>query len=580
MAAAALTCTMAPGALPAHAEEVSPRPADGVLTLEGRGFGHGRGMSQWGAYGAADAGLNWQSIIDFYYPGAKAATLTDSSMRVWISRDNDGSTMLPAQDGLTYTVGRTARRLPTGATYTAWRIVGGASLAMEYRDAAGIWRPYSVGRLGSKTAIVLSAPTGRVRVSMPNGLVEEFTGSISVFPSGGKAITVLNTNMESYLRGVVPSEMPTSWHSQALAAQSVAARTYAASYRARKRAAGSVWDICDTITCQVYKPAASYRGATRTVHDSARADAAIQTTKGAVLRTPSGGFVHAEFSASNGGYTVDGGAFSQVAKPDPYDGRMANTVHTWSKQVNVSTLEKKYGLGTLQTIRVLRRDGNGPLGGRVGTVRLEGSAATKDVSGAQLRSTLGLRSDWFAFPAVGGASGTQRPGQAGKPGPIAPVAPAPGKIRAGADALRVNWIGDRNTDVLSLRLGRLVVARGLPGGKSASPVPVPGSPSGLTRLFGSADISGNRRLDVVAITASGQMKVMKGAAGGRIVGVNTLGRGWSGMTAVRLLDLTGDNRADLLVRDSAGRAWVYPGTAAAGFGARSAASKAQAKLLG
>lgn len=536
-------------------------------------------MSQWGAYGAADAGLAWRSILNFYYPGATSATLPDSSMRVWISRDNDGSTTFPAQKGLSFTVGRAHRNLPSGPGYTAWRVVGGSALALQYRDPAGIWKPYSLGTVGPRTAIVFAAPTGRVRVSMPTGLVDEFTGSISVFPSGGKAITVLNTTMESYLRGVVPSEMPTSWHAQALAAQSVAARTYAASYRARKRGAGSVWDICDTVSCQVYKPAASYRGAARTQHDNARADEAIRATRGAVLRTASGGFVHAEFSASNGGHTVDGGAFAQVAKPDPYDGRMANTVHTWSKQVNVTTLEKKFGLGTLQTIRVLGRDGNGPLGGRVRRVQLQGTAGAKELSGAQMRSALGLRSDWFALAPVAGASAAQRPGQATPPRPTVPPAPSAPRIAAGADSVRVNWIGDRNTDTLALRLGRLTVARGLPGGKTASPVPVTGSPSGLARLFGSADVSGNRRLDVVALNSTGRMIVMKGAAGGRIAGVNTLGRGWTSMKAVRLLDLTRDGRADLLVRDAAGRSWVYPGTPASGFGARRAATTAQAATL-
>lgn len=576
MAAVVLTATVAPGALAAHAEEVSPRPANGILTLDGRGYGHGRGMSQWGAYGAADAGLDWRSILDFYYPGAKSGTLPDPSMRVWISRDNDGAATFPAQNGLSLTVGRARRNLPSGPNYTAWRVVGGSALALQHRDSAGGWKPYSVGIVGPRTAMVFAAPAGRVRVTMPTGIVDEFTGSISVFPSSGKAITVLNTTMEAYLRGVVPSEMPTSWHAQALAAQSVAARTYAASYRARKRGAGAVWDICDTITCQVYKPAASYRGATRTQHDNARSDEAIRATRGSVLRTASGGFVHAEFSASNGGHTVDGGAFSQVAKPDPYDGRMANTVHTWSKQVNVATLEKKFGLGTLQRVRVLSRDGFGPLGGRVGRVRLEGTAGAKELTGEQARSSLGLRSDWFALASVGGASGSQRPGQAAQPGPTVPRAPS---VVAGADSVRVNWIGDRNTDTLALRLGRLTVARGLPGGNSAPPVPVVGSPSGLARLLGSADVSGNRRLDVVAVSSTGRMIVMKGAAGGRIVGVNTLGRGWTRMKAVRLVDLTGDGRADLLVRDAAGRSWVYPGTAASGFGARFAATKAHVAML-
>src|SRR5699024_10685861 len=53
----------------AAAAEHHPRPASGSWEVQGRGWGHGIGMSQWGAQGAATQGLGHRKILEFYYPG-------------------------------------------------------------------------------------------------------------------------------------------------------------------------------------------------------------------------------------------------------------------------------------------------------------------------------------------------------------------------------------------------------------------------------------------------------------------------------------------------------------------------------
>ena len=76
-ALAGLLSTLAVGlvaaAPPAAAEEVLERPASGVWAVEGRGWGHGRGMSQWGAQGAASQGVSAEQIVSTYYPGTERA---------------------------------------------------------------------------------------------------------------------------------------------------------------------------------------------------------------------------------------------------------------------------------------------------------------------------------------------------------------------------------------------------------------------------------------------------------------------------------------------------------------------------
>ena len=69
-------------ASPAAAEEVVERPAGGVFAVEGHGWGHGRGMSQWGSQGAATLGRTAEEIVSTYYPGTTRTVLAPAPMRV------------------------------------------------------------------------------------------------------------------------------------------------------------------------------------------------------------------------------------------------------------------------------------------------------------------------------------------------------------------------------------------------------------------------------------------------------------------------------------------------------------------
>src|SRR4051812_9809244 len=74
---------VAAGAVPRQGNFVAF--ASGTITLHGRGNGHGHGMSQYGAQGAAIAGLTSQQIVAFYYPGTTLDTIAASTVRVSIS---------------------------------------------------------------------------------------------------------------------------------------------------------------------------------------------------------------------------------------------------------------------------------------------------------------------------------------------------------------------------------------------------------------------------------------------------------------------------------------------------------------
>ncbi|HYO86339.1 MAG TPA: SpoIID/LytB domain-containing protein [Dermatophilaceae bacterium] len=397
----------------ASAEVTRPAARASTMVLVGRGYGHGRGMSQWGAYGAAARhGLSWRRILSFYYPGTVATSQSNTTLKVWISEDRDANTTVLPVAGLTVTVAGRTLTVPVGASYRAWRAVGGISLSVQYRDARGTWRAFpsslpkstdvafSSGPLTSYTRAA-RAMTRTVRLVLPSGRTRELRGVLHATVSGGTSRSILHSTMESYLRGVVPAEMPASWHTNALSAQAVAARTYAAAYRDRQRARKAAWDICDTISCQVFSGVAQYSlGGTRAAKEHPRTDAAIAAANGVVLRSSAArgaGLANTEFSAANGGYTVGGAAGYIVAKPDPYDGAVSNPSNSWTTSVSIATLQSRYRLGRLSEVRVLKRDGRGALGGRVLQLQLVGSSRTVTVTGAQLRSALRLKSDWFAF---------------------------------------------------------------------------------------------------------------------------------------------------------------------------------------
>jgi peptidoglycan hydrolase-like amidase len=80
-----------------------------------------------------------------------------------------------------------------------------------------------------------------------------------------------------------------------------------------------------------------------------------------------------------------------AAKADEYDPATA-----WKSSITVSRVSSAYpSIGTLRSVQVVARDGNGRWGGRVRTLRLHGSKKSMNISGDKARSVFGLRSTWF-----------------------------------------------------------------------------------------------------------------------------------------------------------------------------------------
>lgn len=383
------------GALAAPSAEASPavKPSGGKFVIKGSGYGHGHGMSQYGAYGAAEKGLSWKQILDFYYPRTTLKEMSSATtLKVWVTADNDNNLrVLPAAGLKVYDSNDHSLVLPTGSKYRSWRVKrSGSGYRLSWKSASGTYTTYKTPLDTSTWRFSTTAKI--VKVRMPDGSTREYRGTMQAVKRGSGLRTVNKVKLEDYVRGVVPAEMPTSWAIDAVRAQAVAARSYA--IRTRDFSSYSGYDICDTTACQVYRGKASTSaGGTRTVRETSRGTAATKATAGTIV-TYGGKVALTQFASSNGGAMSSGGFPYLAEKDDPYDGVVRS--QAWSRTITAKAVGRAYpSVGTVKELKITKRDGSGRWGGRVVTIKVVGSKKTLSVRGSAFQSKFGMRSSLY-----------------------------------------------------------------------------------------------------------------------------------------------------------------------------------------
>jgi stage II sporulation protein D len=268
------------------------------------------------------------------------------------------------------------RTLKPDVTYVAKRGGGGIVVTTA--------RGRRVGSFGSVITFRSADPMrllGPALNSVSNGL---YRGSIEVRVDGGGVTSINELDMDSYLRGVVAGEMPSSWPLEALKVQAVAARTYAVVTR---KTSGAFDQYPDTRS-QVY------RGVTG---ESVRSDAAVSDTSGRIVTYGGVPAVTYYFSTS-GGHTENVefsfvGSLSKpwlVGVPDPYDTQ--SPYHRWTVRFSAAAMDRALGApGAFKRLKVLQR-GVSP---RVVLAEVVGTRGSRTVTGPQVRAALGLRDTWL-----------------------------------------------------------------------------------------------------------------------------------------------------------------------------------------
>ncbi|MFN0028942.1 MAG: SpoIID/LytB domain-containing protein [Acidimicrobiales bacterium] len=373
-----------------------------MLNIAGKGFGHGRGMGQWGALGYTTAWrIPYPVVLDHFYGGTSAGI---------VNSDFDIKVRLNAHDNKPFVVAADAGNLMTSITGNEkYRTVlfqpepDGRWTVWAGGDCAGSWGWWAVGQTTGQVKFWIDGADQAAQdrsqwfaMCTSDGL-RYYRGTGETVRTPVRTGVVNNVNVELYLRAVVPREMPASWGDrewpwgiQALAAQAVAARSYVLT----EERAPSYWHTCDYAACQVYGGAATWDPVNggRLLED-ARSNEAVINTRGEVRVRPDGSTARTEYSASTGGHTA-GGAFPAVV--DQGDPLPDNPNYRWTYQVSAKALQDAFPtIGTLTKITVTGRNGLGEWGGRVTEVRLEGTTGVAVTDGDTVNFYLGLGTDWF-----------------------------------------------------------------------------------------------------------------------------------------------------------------------------------------
>jgi SpoIID/LytB domain protein len=340
------------------------RCAPPVFVVTGRGWGHGVGMSQYGALGYARQGAGFEEILGHYYQGTELTQAPVKRIRVLLAAG--------------------AKSLAVGSA-APFRVRDGLG---ELHELDAGTQPFGPGlrvrETGEKKPTQLTGPL----VFLPGAQAltlkgRAYRGELRVSVDKGRLRAINTLGLEAYLYGVVPSEMPHYWPLEALKAQAVAARSYALATRRH-----GDFDVYSDVRSQVY------RGIPE---EEAPTNEAIDETAGLVV-TYQGQVAYTYFFSTSGGRTAtvtDVWPGSKaipylVAVDDPYDS--VSPYHRWGPVVRTAKAARAQLKvpGPLLDLRATITPS-----GRVGTLIAVGPAGETQVKAGDVRRLLGLRSTWF-----------------------------------------------------------------------------------------------------------------------------------------------------------------------------------------
>jgi stage II sporulation protein D len=344
--------------------------ASGVTwVVTGHGFGHGIGLSQYGAYGYAKHGKGYRFILAHYYEGTKLGMLQGANVvrvLVGVVRSDIGFSRATSACGV---------RLDPDREYAAHR----NGSRVKLRSPSG----RALADCGHK---LRAAGAGRIEVAG----IGAYRGALEVVPTDsdvGSLNAINAVPVDQYVKGVVANESPASWPQAALRAQAVASRSYALSVQVE----GNGFDLYDDTSSQVYGGLES---------ETAASNAASEATRGQVV-TYRGRVAETYFSACSGGHTesIQNVFFGPpipylVGVSDPFD--YYCPLHTWKLRFSGPQISSRLGSyldGALKRIVITKR-GASP---RILWARLYGTGGTTMIRGDQLVSALGGYDRWMSF---------------------------------------------------------------------------------------------------------------------------------------------------------------------------------------
>ncbi len=326
-----------------------------VFVIDGRGWGHGVGMSQYGARGYAEAGWGYQRILKHYYRGTELRLVPARPVRVLLAE------------------GRATVKIGSSKPF---KVVDGRGKVRKLKPGTQNVVAAKLAQLRSPLRFVPGAAPLRLGA-------DAYRGTLLVHKRGGRLTIVNRLPLDRYLRGVVPWEMPDDWHPEALRAQAVVARSYALA----TLKPGTLFDLYDDTRSQVY-------GGVRA--EAVSTNVAIGSTAGKVLFW-NGRVATTFYHSTSGGQTVSIAEAWPRATPVPYLVSVADPHdrlskhHRWGPfMLTPAEVATKLGVKAVRDLVVDR----GP-SGRVTAVRLKAGDGVRQIESQEFRRALDLRSTWF-----------------------------------------------------------------------------------------------------------------------------------------------------------------------------------------
>src|SRR3954447_13918793 len=354
------------------------------FTVRGAGFGHGIGLSQYGAYGYAAHGSNSRDIVLHYYKGTQLGNMAGRTVRV----------LLQSGKGTVWISGATRAGSHKLDSTKSYRLMRHGLNSVELRSARG----KRIATMDGVVTVASSSGSFVLGGRAINGLSDSrYRGVLEVRPGTFGGLAAVNAlSLDDYIKGVIVGEMPTSWPQQALEAQAIVARSYALT----TDAGGAVFDQYPDTRSQMYY------GMSR---ETTGTNQAVQATAGQIV-------MYGDAVATTYYFSTSGGRTENVENSwpgsapvpylesvdDPYDNLSPR--HRWRFVLAKSKFDAKLGSfvkGKLKSVKVTKR-GVSP---RIVGAQVIGTRGTINVSGPDLRSRLGLYDTWAYFVSIKSGQG-------------------------------------------------------------------------------------------------------------------------------------------------------------------------------
>lgn len=428
---------------------MAPVPAamaqeEDTVTFVGAGWGHGVGLSQYGAYGASRDGWTVDEIIEHFYQGSSIGTMGEGELapkeNLWVNLEKDRSELLLIAEEIGYssapppladvvvTRGEDSWSLDVNNRLEISWSSSDNTCSLVIQDSTGA----TLETPGSGPCNVditwdgwEERPSRKIQIDgcynwdwnatpAQNRPCEYARGDLHLRSGPGGMDLSVEMDIDDYVLGI--SEMPYYWGFEtnggleALKAQALAARSYARELQIQRPPPGDnlcgAWcDVRDTTIDQRYVGWG---------HTGAGIDEwieAVNATANQVIThpdAPNGAVVRAYYSSSSGGFTENIHEVS-TAYPNPVeylssvDDHWAltslNPYDSWVETASADYVAGKvFGSGSgvvLDSVQVTERNTSTSVRTVLFTGTADGSPVTKELSGATVDSMFGLRSKYF-----------------------------------------------------------------------------------------------------------------------------------------------------------------------------------------